>query len=269
MARLLSLLVFALFGCTPQHRLLKHTAAERPHGALSVLVQRLDTLGPAIREDLLKEQVLSGHVPLFFYRFFKISVRLKTSDGRVVKAQYYVSPDYLAVGTDADFLRIPLTPHTAQAIADSLHCFLPTRKMVDDIYRAAAIKLEPRPLTQERERMATFRQHHALIEGERRGRKGLIAGIKKDVVISNAVAADPRPDRVAIYGWHRLDGKPVQPLYCGHVAHYVDYSHGIRLVYEMIKVNDKWMHYTEILGDPELKGLLCDEENCTFYRYSR
>ena len=26
------------------------------------------------------------------------------------------------------------------------------------------------------------------------------------------------------------DGKPIQPLYTGHVNWYVDYSHGVRLV---------------------------------------
>jgi hypothetical protein len=36
----------------------------------------------------------------------------------------------------------------------------------------------------------------------------LIAGIQKDVVISGKISRDPKPDRVAIYGWHKLDGIP-------------------------------------------------------------
>ncbi len=41
---------------------------------------------------------------------------------------------------DDDWARIPLTPMAAQVIADSFHCFLPTRKMVNDIYEQATRK---------------------------------------------------------------------------------------------------------------------------------
>jgi hypothetical protein len=109
--------------------------------------------------------------------------------------------------------------------------------------------------------------HHLIVEGQRKGRKGLIAGIKKDVVISSKVSRDTRPDREAIYGWHKPDGKPIQPLYTGHINWWVDYSHGIRLVYRHIKVNGKWMDYTAVLKDPVLQRLLCDEEFCDFYKY--
>ncbi len=76
-----------------------------------------------------------------------------------------------------------------------------------------------------------------------------------------------KKDRVAIYGWHKLDGLPIQPLYTGHVNWYVDYSHGIRLVYETVWVNGKAMNYKEVLKDPQLKKLICDEEWCNVYRY--
>src|SRR5207253_1071838 len=56
----------------------------------------------------------------------------------------------------------------------------------------------------------------------------LIAGIKKDVVITNRLGE--KPNHVAIYGWHKLDGDPIQPLTIVHISPYVDYSHGIRLV---------------------------------------
>jgi hypothetical protein len=96
----------------------------------------------------------------------------------------------------------------------------------------------------------------------------LIAGVKKDVVISGKVSRDPKQNRVAIYGWHKPDGTAIQKLYTGHINWYVDYSHGIRLVYKKIKVAGKWMNYTEVLNDPVLKKLLCDEEHCDFHRYA-
>jgi hypothetical protein len=99
-------------------------------------------------------------------------------------------------------------------------------------------------------------------------RKGLIAGIKKDVVITGMLTRNSKSDRVAIYGWQKLDGKPIQPLYTGHVNWYVDYSHGIRLVYRTIYVDKKPMDYIDVLKDKTLRKLLCDEEFCDCYRYT-
>ena len=65
-------------------------------------------------------------------------------------------PDYLAVGSDADFVRVPMTPQTAQRVADAFGCALPTRKIVDEVYRAATVRPHPRPLTADRESVETF-----------------------------------------------------------------------------------------------------------------
>ena len=219
------------------------------------------------RENLAKNEILHGNVPSFLKSFVKIKTSIITADGKKINAFYFVLPDYLSIGSDKDFARIPLTPMTAQFIADSLHCFLPTRKMVDDIYKAAKVKLEPVPMYAFRDSAVTMYQHNLIIEGQRRLKKGLIAGIKKDVVITGKIPKDPKPNRVAIYGWQKMDGNPIQPLYTGHVNWYVDYSHGTRLVYRIIYVNKKPMDYIDVLKDKVLHSLLCDEDDCDFYRY--
>jgi len=223
----------------------------------------------AARDSFAVKEVLAGNVPVFLKKFAAVNVSIvDSSSGKTIKAFFYVSPDYLSIGSDKDWARINITPMAAQRIADSFNCFLPTRKMVDDIYKAAKIKLEPVPLYAFRDSTPVMWHHHLIVEGQRKGRKGLIAGIQKDVVISGKVSRDTRPDRVAIYGWHKPDGKPIQPLYTGHINWWVDYSQGIRLVYRKIKVAGKWMDYTDILKHPLLQRLLCDEEFCDFYRYT-
>jgi len=220
------------------------------------------------RDSLALEQLLEGNMPSFLHKFSPVTVSMKDSiTGANYTATYYVSTDYLSIGTDDDWARVNITPYSAQRIADTLGCFLPTRKMVDDIYKAARIKLEPVPMYAFRDSTPTMWHHHLIIEGQRRGRKGLIAGIQKDIVISSKISRDPRPQRVAIYGWHKLDGSPIQPLYTGHVYWWVDYSQAIRLVYRKIKVNGTWMDYIDVLKHPVYKKLLCDEEFCDFYRY--
>jgi hypothetical protein len=214
------------------------------------------------------QELLAGNLPPFLKKFVAVNISIKNSlTTKNIRATYFVSPDYVSIGNDNDWTRIPLTPMAAQRLADAWKCFLPTRKIVEDIYKVAKVKLEPVPMYAFRDSTPTMYQHHLIIEGQRKGRRGLIAGIKKDVVISGKISRDVKNNRVAIFGWHKPDGKAIQPLYTGHIDWYVDYSHGIRLVYRKIKVNNKWMDYTDILKDQILKRLLCDEEYCDFYRY--
>ena len=220
------------------------------------------------RDSLAKIEILSGNFPSFLKKFVRIHTSITDSiSGKIISAYYFVAPDYLALGTDDDWARIPLTPMAAQVIADSFHCFLPTRKMVNDIYEQAVVKVAPVPMYAFRDSSVTMWQHHLIIEGQRKNRIGLIAGIKKDLVLSGKITRDTRPDREAIYGWHTLDGKAIQPLYTGHINWWVDYSHGIRLVYRTIWVNGKPMDYTAVMKDTVLQKLVCDEEWSDFLRY--
>ncbi len=220
------------------------------------------------RDSVALAEFEKGNIPNFLKKFSKINTSFIDSLGKTYQAFYFVSPDYLSVGTNSSWARIPLTPQTAQKIANEWNCFLPTKKIVDDIYRKAKVQLEPMPMYIFRDSSITMWQHHLIIEGQRKNRKGLIAGIKKDVIISEKIFTDIKPNRVAIYGWHTLNGKPIQPLYTGHVNWYVDYSHGIRLVYRKIYIEGKEYDYTDVLKHPLFKQLLCNEESCNFYYYT-
>lgn len=255
-------------GCHPMIRLRTPPRAEHAAGGTAVYKGAFP-MGWKQRDSVVQQEILAGNLPSFLKKMVPVRVSVKDpASGRLIHATYYVTPDYLSAGSDQDWVRVNITPMAAQRIADSFHCFLPTRKMVDDIYRAAKVKLEPVPMYAFRDSTPTMYQHHLIIEGQRKGRTGLIAGIKKDVVISGALTHNPKTDRLAIYGWHMPDGKPIQPLYTGHVNWWVDYSQGIRLVYRMIRVDGKWMDYRDVLADPKLKLLLCDEAYCDCYGYA-
>ncbi|MBL0130642.1 MAG: hypothetical protein IPP43_05595 [Chitinophagaceae bacterium] len=143
----------------------------------------------AARDSFAVKEILAGNVPGFLKKFTGVTVSMMDSaTGKTIKATYYVSPDYLSIGSKDDWARINITPGAAQKIADSFHCFLPTRKMVDDIYKAARVKLEPVPMYAFRDSTPIMWQHHLIVEGQRKGRKGLIAGIQKDVVISGKIS---------------------------------------------------------------------------------
>jgi hypothetical protein len=124
-------------------------------------------------------------------------------------------------------------------------------------------------LTVERESPLTFLQHHRIIEDQLKGmeRGTFVAGIKKDIVLTNKLLE--KPQRVAIYGWHYPNGKPIQPVYSGHVDWYVDYSHGIRPVRRSMRADGVTRPFEAIMKDPQLRSLISDEGEITALRYDR
>ncbi|MFM7358183.1 MAG: hypothetical protein ACKO1T_06345 [Sediminibacterium sp.] len=263
------LIFLFISGCTlirQNNRLPNYTnVAERMSG--TDFFSRANLLPLASRDSLATAEILQGNFPRRMNRWVSIKSSINGPDGNTITATYQAMSDYLCLGTDADWCRIPLTPMAAQRIADAWGCFLPTRKMVDAIYLAAKVKLEPVPMYAFRDSPVTMFQHHLIIEGQRKGRDGLIAGIKKDIVLSPIVLGHTKANREAIYGWHQLSGKAIQPLYAGHVNWYVDYSHGIRLVKNTILVNGRKMDYRVVLKDTLLRTLLTDESATPMLRY--
>jgi hypothetical protein len=233
----------------------------RPPDAVdgSAFLRQIEPLSREAREAEIEREITRGNIPPFIRTLKAIHVKAADSGGTMHTAVYFVTPDYLAVGTNDDFFRVPMTPQTARTIADAADASLITTKMSDDLFAAADLKLEPRPLTKDRDATATFLQHHRIVEEQRAGRPLdlLIAGIKKDVVLTNRLAE--KPNRVAIYGWHYPSGKPIQPLYVGHINWHVDYSHGIRLVSQHMLVDDRPARFGDILRDKELSVLVSSE----------
>lgn len=221
-------------------------------------------------EDVFEIHLRMGNVPAFLRTPVKVPVATVGHIGAV-----FVLPDVLAVGTDDDFFRVPLTPGLAQRVADLSGAMLPTRALSIAIWECATVKLSPRPMgAPYDETMCSperFWAHHVSIEEQRRelgARLGaLVAGHKKDVVVTPLLAS--RPDRVAIYGWHTLSGAPIQGLNASsHSSAYRDYSHGIRLVDRMMDVDGAPASLPQILNDPNLHRMVSDEGPSRIWRYA-
>lgn len=215
------------------------------------------------REVAIEEEILQGNLPEFLRRLEPVQFRAALPDGRKVTATICVMPDYLAIGPDRDFLRVPMNLHSAADVAGRFGFVLPTRKMVDAIYSQSTAHLSPQPMPAgPRMRSTAYYARHNHSIREQRLALGiplgvLISGHKKDVVVSNRLAR--QPDRIAIYGWHRLDGRPIQPLSTVHGASYADYSHGIRLVSDTMYIDGRPISVRKVLGDPDTAGILSDE----------
>ena len=235
----------------------------------SALAPQLSGLQLADREARILAMFEQGNVPTFLAELVPVTLRARIGE-HDHEATVWCTPDCFGLGIDDDWLRLPLTPLLAQRLADRLGCTLPTRRLVDTIWAQATVKVEPHPFHPRDHdilSVAVFAASHAAIEAARGDapRTALLAGHKKDVVIS-ALLRD-WPNRVVIYGWHHLDGKPIQPLWKGHTQGHVDYSHGIRFVARAMQLDGVATTVDAVLAHPELHVLLSDEGPIAPARY--
>lgn len=219
------------------------------------------------REQWIYAQVISGNVPSWQRTLKPISVSISGHT-----ATYYVTPDYLAIGSDTDYFLQPTTPLLAQRLADQIGCTLPTRKMVNQIWTNAAVKMTPQPIPPSADMitMPVFATNNWMVRTQRdtftnaQPLGALVSGDKKDVTISGLIytnfANGPSITKpVVIYGWHYNYGAPIQPLYNGHEETYADYSHGIRFVQMNCTVDGAANTVTNVLMSASLCSLFGDE----------
>jgi len=236
-------------------------AATAPGG--HEFARRLEALSGPARDALIRAELLAGNIPDFLRHLVPISIPDGGSPPSRVELIACVLPDYLAIGSDRDFVFVPMGLAAALEVAGGLGFTLPTPDLVDAIYRASAIKLAPFPLPASDEMRSTayFVWHNDLIAQQRDALRAavgeLTAGHKKDLVLSSRLWS--LPGRVAIYGWHRSADEPIQPLSTRHGARYADYSHGVRLVSDTVYVNGMPRAMAEVLEDSALASRLTDE----------
>ena len=229
----------------------------------SQFAEQVRQIDSAQREQAILSEVLEGNLPPFLRALAPVEFQYRPAGGKAITATVFVMPDYLAIGSDQDFLRIPMNLYTAVAIAARFGFVLPTRKMVDAIYDQSVYHFAPQPLPAGPQMRSTdyYRIHNGLIEKQSLTRGfpsgPLVSGHKKDVVNTNRLTRNP--GQIAIYGWHRATGDPIQPLSTVHGARYADYSHGIRLISETAILDGKPHSLNSILQDAVLANVLSDE----------
>jgi hypothetical protein len=229
-------------------------------GGATFIKNNLSDIGQH-REDNILTEFLSGNVPNFIRNF--VSIDIESNNDKIT---YLVMPDVLSIGSDDDFVRMPMNPITARKICDQYNCILPTKKMCDQIWKAATIKLEPQPKGAPYDNSMlesqTYLDHNNKIEKQLMGKdkSQLVSGHKKDVIYAPSLVKDK--SHVCIYGWFHLTGVAIQgpmPNCTFHEVTYKDYSHGIRLIAQDVIVNGQPKNIYDVLNDPKLCHLLIEE----------
>jgi hypothetical protein len=131
---------------------------------------------------------------------------------------WLVAPVYIA----------PVGIGEAESIAKANGCELPSPRLVDAIWHAADLRVEPLPrkhdgTTRTMASAEVYADQATRIWRQIEGREfRLLAGTHKDVVAEGG--------KLGLYGWHRLDGRVIQSFFGGHARAWKDYSQGLRLV---------------------------------------
>lgn len=233
---------------------------DAPNGA--EIVEKIRFMDREFREQAILNEIQNGNIPDFLRTLIPVMSKYQSDS-----IQFYVLPDYLSVGSNTNFFYVPLTPTSAQKLATFLSMSLPTSKMVDLIYQQAQIKLKPQPIppTDSMTTVSVFWVHNQMIVnqmkslGIRNPHSKLIAGHKKDVIISNRIYQKLKkavPNPVVIYGWHESETTPIQPIYNGHSSSYADYSHGIRFVCDTLLFNGKKVNIRNLLASDSTQRLI-------------
>ena len=239
------------------------SAPPRPPDAISgsEFARRTAGMSGRKRQHAALAELRRGNIPEFLRNFAPVRLWYPGFERDTIEAVIWVTPDYLAIGSDEDFLRMPLDYPSAAAIAEAFGCILPTRKMVNAISEQSAFRFRPEwmlpgPMMRSSE---YYLAHQRKIEAQREGLPlgELVSGHKKDIVLTHRL--ERKPGRIAIYGWHRRDGTPIQPLSTVHDQFYADYSHGVRLVHQDVWINRAPQSVLAVLQNPDLAGTLTYE----------
>ncbi len=235
-------------------------SVEAPTG--SRFAESTKQLNGGERQEAAVSEIKHGNIPDFLRALKPVWMEGRLATGQTATAMIWVMPDYLAIGCNEDFLRIPLTMPSATAVANEFGFSLPTPKIVDAIHAQSNFQFEPIPMRPGPMMRSSdyYLRHQRMTEAQRAGRPlgELVSGHKKDVVLTTRLRH--YLDRIAIYGWQRRGGDPIQPLSRWHGQGYADYSHGIRLVWETVWIDGTPRSLYDVLKDPDLAPLLTDEK---------
>jgi len=219
------------------------------------------------REKIIFREIKKGNIPDFLRKLVPMDTQwTNLESNQTYKIRYYVLPDYFAIGNNDDYFYVPMTPILAQKVARLAKCLLPTKTIVDHIYSKATIKLKPQPIppTRAMTTLPVFIAHTDSIQQQLKSLfpdhqlGSLTAGDKKDIIISEKIYGETTP-RVVIYGWHKPDGKAIQPVYNKHTNIWADYSHGLRLIQNKIYINNKKASLKKALREAEICNAFSNE----------
>jgi hypothetical protein len=130
---------------------------------------------------------------------------------------------------------VPIAPVSRDEVEELCARFgaeVPTTRLVDAIWRQADLRLDPWKFTRSPFTPANAQSPEAFADQKDRITRAL-AGRRFEIVVGpwkDFARRSRESARVDLYGWHQLDGHPIQPWGTSHNGRHRDYSQGFRPV---------------------------------------
>jgi len=210
------------------------------------------------REARIKELVQADHYVLDWW-----PIDTSACNRRL---RFWVSSDVLRLGCKDDSVRVAVTCRTHQQLADRLGAMMPTTVISDLIWANARNVLGIHTQTPD-SRMAytsRFVQHSKLLDYDLGEHDGLCTA-GKDFVLTSLNRS--RPQRAANYGWHQINGLPIQPLGTAHSLDFTDYSQFCRLVKREADLDGRPIDLADVIVAPDLAPLISADGPLPWHRH--
>jgi hypothetical protein len=226
------------------------------------------------RAELVYKALAAGNVPLSMVRASWPPITIKREINNVEHSlTVFVTPRPLEVGTDDDPYSAPLPEDYAQKAADLFGAIIPSRLIIDDIWRAAGIRLpiDPPPGFKipgdDMRDTLVFKAHSDIIKkGIGNKRSVIMMGGKKVVTIGPnldgtklAIYSTPFSGTGALRPAPAKDGRMLYQPYPGpHSVEWDDYAQGVWLVARYAILDGKPVDLISLFANPKLYVLVSD-----------
>lgn len=131
---------------------------------------------------------------------------------------------------------VQASPKEALQITSQKGYTLPSPALVQSISDQATCKPILMPKNPASLEAVTLQAQEAQYQVSQCKNQKLISGSFKDIVVAPSGV-------LGLFGWNRLGGGFIQPLYTGHSYEYKDYSQSFRFIHpkKLCKVNNTWV----------------------------
>ena len=231
----------------------------------SSIFLELDNRLGTLREDQIYSLAAMGCVPTFLRQWLELPVSFGSLSGTI-----YVLPDYFCLGTNEDYLYVPMGALNAERVGALFNARLPTKRLVQLMYNQGRKQVaQPWGAPYDgsmshtsRWPKQTFRVRDALNAqaGE------LTEGHFKSIITSKRTM-DNEGKMLGFWGWFDKAGKPIQGDSQAHGAGYCDYSHGAHYIANEMVLDGQLLDVGEVLRHRDYYRVISDEQFGTYTTY--
>lgn|SRR3990172_1993626 len=243
-----------------EHKLMQHhlDLPKNPGTPATEILKHMPPKLGAERSEAIFHWAMMGCIPDFLCRWMVVNLAVDDHELEIC-----CLPDFFCLGTDADWVFVPMGALTAERLAQHFNAHLPTPKLVDFIYTASTRQVA-QPWGPPYDSTMTDTARWGKQTQKIRSASGFVPGALNEGHLKNVCVSKRMNNTcgewLSFYGWFNAKGKPIQGNNVNaHGVEYADYAHGVRFIHNELVVDGEVMLFDDVLKHPVLYPLLDPE----------